>query len=122
MITKVDKNALRQKRHARVRLKISGTADTPRMAVYRSEKHIYVQLIDDVKGHTLVAASTVEKEIAEQIADKTKTESAKIVGQTAAKRAIDKGIKSVVFDRGGYLYTGRVEAVAEGAREAGLEF
>ncbi|MBR3751181.1 MAG: 50S ribosomal protein L18 [Clostridia bacterium] len=122
MITKRDKNTDRLARHARVRKKVSGTADMPRFCVYRSLNHIYVQIIDDVAGNTLVAASTMEQEIKEQIAEMTKTEAAKLVGKVAAQRAADKGIKTVVFDRGGYVYTGRVAAVADGAREAGLEF
>ena len=122
MISKINKNAIRQKRHIRVRGKISGTAETPRFNVYRSTKHLRVQIIDDVKGATLVACSTVEKEIAKLVEGKTKVEAAKIVGQEAAKRAIAAGIKKVVYDRGGYIYTGRVAAIAEGAREAGLEF
>ena len=100
MITKIDKNSLRQRRHARVRKHVSGTAETPRLNVYRSLNHIYVQVIDDVKGVTLASASTLEKAIREQIAGKTKTEAAKIVGQTAGQRAKDKGIEAVVFDRG----------------------
>lgn len=122
MITKLDKNADRLARHARVRKKISGTPDAPRMDVYRSTVHIYVQIIDDTTGNTLVACSTVEKAIAEMVAGKTKVEAAKIVGEEAAKRAIAKGITNVVFDRGGYIYTGRVQAVADGARAGGLQF
>ncbi len=122
MIGKIDKNSDRLKRHARVRVKISGTAQRPRFNVYRSLSHIYVQVIDDAAGTTLAAASTVEKEIAAMVKDKTKTEAAKIVGEEAAKRAMAKGITEVVFDRGGYIYTGRVEAVASGARDAGLKF
>jgi large subunit ribosomal protein L18 len=122
MITKLDKNADRLVRHARVRKKISGTPDAPRMDVYRSTVHIYVQIIDDTTGNTLVACSTVEKAIAEMVAGKTKVEAAKIVGEEAAKRAIAKGITNVVFDRGGYIYTGRVQAVADGARAGGLQF
>lgn len=122
MFKKVDKNAERVVRHLRVRKKISGTAERPRLCVYRSSKHIYTQIIDDVVGNTLVAASTVEKEIAAQCAGKTKTEQAKIVGKTVGERALAKGINEVVFDRGGYLYTGRVATVADGAREAGLKF
>ena len=122
MITKLNKNADRLARHARVRKKISGTPDAPRMDVYRSTNHIYVQIIDDTTGNTLVACSTVEKAIAEMVADKTKVEAAKIVGEEAAKRAIAKGITEVVFDRGGYIYTGRVQAVADGARAGGLNF
>ena len=122
MIKKDDKNQLRQRRHARVRKNVSGTAETPRLNVYRSLNHIYVQIIDDVKGVTLVSASTMEKEVRGQLAGKTKTEAAKLVGVKAGERAKEKGIEAVVFDRGGYLYTGRVKAVADGAREAGLKF
>ncbi len=120
MISKIDKNAVRQRRHARVRKKVSGTPEAPRFNVYRSLNHIYVQIIDDVNGVTLASASTMEKAVKEQIADLTKTEASKVVGKVAAERAIAKGISDVVFDRGGYLYTGRVQAVADGAREAGL--
>ena len=121
MISKIDKNAVRQGRHARVRKHVAGTAETPRLNVYRSLNHIYVQIIDDTKGVTLVSASTMEKAVKAQIGEMTKTEAAKVVGKTAGERALEKGIKAVVFDRGGYLYTGRVKAVAEGAREAGLK-
>ena len=122
MISKLDKNTDRLARHARVRKKIGGTAERPRFDVYRSNMHIYVQVIDDVAGKTLAAASTVEKEIGKMVEGKSKTEDAKIVGAEAAKRAIAAGITEVVFDRGGYIYTGRVAAVADGAREAGLKF
>ncbi len=122
MITVKDKNQDRLVRHARVRKKVSGTAEAPRLNVYRSLNHIYAQVIDDVAGNTLVSASTREKEVAEMVKGKTKTEAAKIVGETVAKRALEKNIEQVVFDRGGYLYTGRVQAVAEGARAAGLKF
>lgn len=122
MISKLDKNTDRLARHARVRKKIGGTAERPRFDVYRSNMHIYVQVIDDVAGKTLAAASTVEKEIGKMVEGKSKTEAAKIVGAEAAKRAFAAGITEVVFDRGGYIYTGRVAAVADGAREAGLKF
>ena len=122
MISKIDKNADRLKRHERVRNKISGTAARPRLSVYRSLNHIYAQIIDDVAGNTLVACSTVEKAIAESVKELTKKEAAKVVGQEVAKRALEKGITEVVFDRGGYVYMGRVECVADGAREAGLKF
>ncbi|MBU3851507.1 MAG: 50S ribosomal protein L18 [Candidatus Paralactobacillus gallistercoris] len=118
MISKPDKNKIRQKRHTRVRGKISGTADRPRLNVFRSNKNIYAQVIDDVAGVTLASASTLDKEID----GGTKVEQAQKVGALVAKRAIEKGIKAVVFDRGGYLYHGRVEALAEAARENGLEF
>ena len=122
MIKMIDKNTERKRRHARVRKKISGTAETPRFCVYRSLNHIYVQVIVDVKGVTLVSASTMEKELKAQAAELSKTEAAKLVGKAAGERALEKGIKEVVFDRAGYLYTGRVQAVAEGAMEAGLNF
>ena len=122
MIKMIDKNAERHRRHTRVRKKITGTAQTPRLNVYRSLNHIYVQIIDDTKGVTLCSASTMEKAVKSEIKDMTKTDAAKAVGKAAAKKALDLGIKEVVFDRGGYLYTGRVQAVADGAREAGLNF
>lgn len=122
MISKKDKNQDRVIRHARVRKKVSGTAARPRLCVYRSTNHIYAQIIDDVKGTTLCAASTLEKDIAAKVAECTKSDAAKIVGAAVAEKAQKLGIKEVVFDRGGYLYTGRVQALADGAREAGLEF
>lgn len=122
MIKKVDKNAERVKRHRRIRKKISGTAQKPRFCVYRSTKHIYVQVIDDVIGKTLVAASTLDANIKDAIKGKTKSEAAALVGAEAAKKAISAGISEVVFDRGGYLYTGRLASLAEGARKAGLQF
>ncbi len=122
MISKIDKNSVRKRRHARVRKNISGTTECPRMNVYRSLNHIYVQVIDDTKGVTLVSASTMEKAVKEQIADLSKTDAAKVVGKVAGEKALAAGINAVVFDRGGYLFTGRVKAVADGAREAGLDF
>ncbi len=122
MISKIDKNAIRVARHARLRHYFSGTPERPRLNVYRSLKHIYAQVIDDVAGVTLAAASTVEPEIAAQLEGKDKKQAAEIVGETVAKRAKDKGVEKVVFDRGGYLYTGRVEALANGARKGGLDF
>lgn len=122
MVSKVSSNERRLERHRRIRNNLKGTAEKPRFNVFRSANHIYVQIIDDTQGVTLVSASTVEKEIIEAIEGKTKTEAAKIVGQVAAERAKAKGIEVVVFDRGGYLYHGRVQAVADGAREAGLNF
>lgn len=121
MINKKDKNKIRKKRHYRLRNKISGTKERPRMCVYRSLSHIYVQFIDDDEGRTLAQASTLDKELRADLSDKNKTEQAKMVGELAAKRAQDAGITEVVFDRGGYLYTGRVAQVAEGARAAGLK-
>ena len=112
----------RQKRHERIRKKVKGTALRPRLCVFRSLNHIYAQVIDDEKGHTLVAASSLEPEIREQSNGKTKTEIARLVGALVAKRAKDKGISSVVFDRGGYKYHGRVKALADAAREGGLKF
>lgn len=122
MINKIDKNQERLRRHTRVRKKVSGTGETPRMSVYRSLNHIYVQIIDDVKGVTLCSASTMEKDIKAAVAEMSKSDAAKYVGKKAAEKALALGIKAVVFDRGGYLYTGRVQAVADGAREAGLNF
>ena len=117
-----DRNANRVIRHARVRKKVSGTPKMPRLCVYRSLNNIYAQIIDDTKGVTLVAASTQEKALADQLKDVDKKGAAKIVGKLIAERATDAGIKQVVFDRGGYVYTGRVAELATGAREAGLEF
>ena len=122
MITVKDKNQDRVVRHARVRKNLSGTTQRPRLNVYRSLSNIYAQIIDDTQGVTLASASTLDKEVAELIKDKTKTEAARIVGEVVAKRAQAKKIEEVVFDRGGYLYTGRVQAVADGARAAGLKF
>ena len=122
MISKLNKNEDRKKRHARVRLKVSGTAECPRLSVYRSLNHIYAQLIDDTKGVTLVACSTVEKDVIALIAEADKKGAAIIVGKELAKKALAKGIEKVVFDRGGNLYHGRIQALAEGAREAGLDF
>ena len=113
----------RRRRHLRVRRKVFGTAERPRLSVFRSSKHIYAQVIVDETGTTLAAASTLDPEIREQVGKAHGTvEGARMVGQLIAKRAMDKGIERVVFDRGGYLYHGRVAAVAEGAREAGLKF
>jgi large subunit ribosomal protein L18 len=122
MDTAKEKREARQRRHVRVRAKVKGTAERPRLAVYRSLEHIYAQVIDDVAGHTLVSASTIDAEIKKAIAGKRKTEEAKIVGQFIAARAKKAGISRVVFDRGGHMYHGRVKALADGAREAGLDF
>ena len=118
MINKESKNVSRVRRHARVRAKISGTADCPRLSVYRSNKNIHAQIIDDVNGVTLVAASSVDM----KLANGGNIEAATQVGTEIAKRAIAKNIENVVFDRGGYIYHGRVKALAEAAREAGLKF
>jgi len=120
MITKQDKNKVRKKRHGRVRAKLSGTTARPRLNVYRSNKNIYAQLIDDEQGVTLASASTLDKEL--NIESAGNVEAAQKVGELIAKRAVEKGVKSVVFDRGGYLYHGRIKALADAARENGLEF
>ena len=122
MITVNDKNKERIVRHKRVRNKISGTKKCPRLNVYRSLNNIYAQIIDDEKGVTLTACSTLDKEVAEKIKGKTKSEQAFVVGQVIGERARALKIKEVVFDRGGYIYTGRVQKVADGARDAGLKF
>jgi large subunit ribosomal protein L18 len=122
MITKGDKNKARLKRHLRVRKKINGTAARPRLSVFRSSKHMYAQLIDDVSGVTIVSASTQDKELTEVVGNGGNIEAASKVGELIAKRAQAKGVTQVVFDRGGYLYHGRIQALATAAREAGLEF
>ena len=122
MFKKRDRNEIRVIRHARVRKKISGTPEMPRLSVYRSLNHIYAQIIDDTKGVTLVSASTVDPALKGNLADVDKKGAAKKVGMLIGERAIQAGIKTVVFDRGGYVYTGRVAEVAAGAREAGLDF
>ncbi|WP_163539062.1 50S ribosomal protein L18 [Gracilibacillus sp. YIM 98692] len=120
MITKPDKNDVRKKRHLRIRKNLFGTEERPRLNVYRSNKHIYAQLIDDVNNVTLASASTVDKEF--DLDATGNVEAAQKVGELIAKRAQDNGYKSVIFDRGGYLYHGRVKSLADAAREAGLEF
>ncbi|MFL0249183.1 50S ribosomal protein L18 [Clostridium neuense] len=120
MFSKQNKSEARQKRHLRVRKKISGTPERPRLAVYRSEKNIYAQIIDDVNANTLVSASTLDKDFSLKIG--SNKEAAKVVGEEIAKKALAKGIKQVVFDKGGYIYHGRIKELAEGAREVGLEF
>lgn len=122
MIKKPIKNKDRKRRHLRVRKKISGTTQRPRLNVYRSAKNIYAQIIDDVNGNTLVAASSLDQQIKDQLSYGGNKEAAKLVGKLIGERAIEKGIKEVVFDRGGYLYHGRVKELAQGAREAGLKF
>ena len=122
MFKKRDRNEIRVIRHARVRKKISGTPEVPRLSVYRSNKHIQAQIIDDVKGATLVSASTMDPALKGQLEEVDKKGAAKLVCKLIAERAVQAGIKTVVFDRGGYMYTGRVASVADGAREAGLEF
>ena len=122
MVKQIDKNEARLRRHRRVRNKISGTAARPRLDVFRSAKHIYAQIIDDEAGVTLVSANTLDKEIKAEFPYGGNAEAAKAVGALVAKRALEKGIENVVFDRGGYIYHGRVQALADGAREAGLKF
>lgn len=122
MITKNDKNKARLRRHLRVRKKITGTTERPRLNIFRSSKHMYAQLIDDVKGVTIASASTVDKELRDQVGNGGNVEAAGKVGALIAERAKKAGVSQVVFDRGGYLYHGRVKALADAAREAGLEF
>ena len=114
MVSKESRQKVREKKHMKIRNRFSGTPERPRLAVFRSNNHIYAQVIDDAAGHTLVAASTVSKT--------DDVEAARVLGGIIAKRALDKGIESVVFDRGGYIYHGKVAALAEAAREAGLQF
>ena len=121
MITKPNRAAARVKRHYRIRNHVKGTAARPRLAVFRSNKHMYAQIIDDVAQHTLVAASTMEAEIASKVEFTNTVEAAAAVGEAVAKKALSKEINEVVFDRGGYVYTGRVKAVCEGARDSGLK-
>ena len=122
MIKKPSRQTTRKKRHYRLRNNISGTSDRPRLNVFRSNSHMYAQIIDDIKGHTLVAASTKDKTVSGSLKNTSDAEAAKAVGAAIAKRAKESGIEKVVFDRGGYLYHGRVKALAEAARENGLQF
>lgn len=122
VITKPSSNVARLKRHRRMRRDLAGTPARPRLNVFRSLNHIYAQVIDDTTGHTLASASSLDEEIKSQGGYTGNKDAAKLVGQLVAKRALEKGISKVVFDRGGYIYHGRVEALATGAREAGLEF
>ncbi|MEJ5241312.1 MAG: 50S ribosomal protein L18 [Anaerolineales bacterium] len=112
----------RQRRHLRIRKRIFGTPERPRLSVFRSLSEIYAQIIDDVEGHTLVSASTIDRELREKVKGLKKSEQARIVGKVLAERALSRGIREVVFDRGGFRYIGRVQALAEGAREGGLKF
>ncbi len=112
----------RERRQRRVRAKVQGTPERPRLNVFRSARHIFAQIIDDSKGHTLVAASTLDKDVRVRAAELKKKDEAKAVGKMLAQRALEKGLKQVVFDRGGYQYHGRIKSLAEGAREGGLEF
>jgi large subunit ribosomal protein L18 len=122
MIKKADKNKARVKRHLRVRKKINGTTSRPRLNIFRSSKHMYAQIIDDTNGVTIVAASTLDKDLKDNVSNGGSVEAARKVGALIAERAKAKGINNVVFDRGGYLYHGRVQALADAARESGLEF
>ena len=122
MVSKKSKNEIRVKKHRRLRNRFSGTAERPRLAVFRSNNHMYAQIIDDTVGNTLVSASTLEKEIKAELEKTNDVDAAAYVGKIVAKRAMDKGITEVVFDRGGFLYHGKIKALAEAAREAGLVF
>lgn len=122
MVKKINRNLIRKRIHVRVRKKITGTADKPRLNVYRSNTNIYAQLIDDNKGITLVSASSLEPAIKEKHSNGSNVEAAKAVGVLLAQKALEKSMKDVVFDRSGYIYHGRVRALADGAREAGLRF
>ena len=122
MISKKNRADVRTKKHSRIRNRISGTAEKPRLAVFRSNNHIYAQIIDDTVGNTLVAASTMEKEIKASVEKTNDVAAAAAVGTAIAKKALDKGITEVVFDRGGFIYQGKIQALADAAREAGLQF
>ena len=122
MVSKKSRAEMREKKHMRIRNRFSGTAERPRLAVFRSNNHMYAQSIDDTVGNTLVSASTLEKEIKAELNKTNDVEAAAYLGKVIAKRAMDKGISEVVFDRGGFLYHGKIEALAEAAREAGLVF
>ena len=122
MVSKKSRSEIRVKKHTRLRNRYSGTAERPRLAVFRSNNHMYAQIIDDTVGNTLVAASTAEKAVKAELEKTNNVEAAAYVGTVIAKRALEKGIKEVVFDRGGFIYHGKVQALADAAREAGLEF
>ena len=122
MVSKQSRQEVRVKKHMKIRNRFSGTAERPRLAVFRSNNHMYAQIIDDTVGNTLVAASTLEKEVKEQLEKTNNVDAAAYLGTVIAKRAIEKGIKEVVFDRGGFIYQGKIEALADAAREAGLKF
>ena len=122
MIKKFNRNESRKKRHRIIRKSIQGTPERPRLNVFRSSKHIYAQIIDDTQMKTITSSSTIDKEVAEKLEGLTKKEAAELVGKNIAEKAIKEGIEKVVFDRGGYLYHGRVKALADGARENGLKF
>ena len=122
MVSKKSRSAVRVKKHMKLRNRLSGTAECPRLAVFRSNNHMYAQIIDDTVGKTLVSASTVQKEVKAELNKTNDVEAAAYLGKVIAERAIEKGIKDVVFDRGGFIYQGKIKALAEAAREAGLEF
>ena len=122
MVNKQSRSEIRVKKHNRMRNRFAGTAERPRLAVFRSNNHMYAQIIDDVAGNTIVSASTVQADVKEGLTKTNNTEAAAKLGEVIAKKALDNGIKTVVFDRGGYIYQGKVKALAEAAREAGLEF
>lgn len=122
MIRKVSRTEVRHKKHRRLRHHIVGTSERPRLAVFRSNSHMYAQVIDDTVGNTLVSASTLEKEVKSELEKTNNVEAAAYLGTVIAKRALDKGIKTVVYDRGGFIYQGKIKALADAAREAGLEF
>ena len=122
MVSKQSRQEVRVQKHMKIRNRFSGTAERPRLAVFRSNNHMYAQIIDDTVGNTLVAASTLEKEVKEQLEKTNNVDAAAYLGTVIAKRAIEKGIDTVVFDRGGFIYQGKIEALADAAREAGLKF
>ena len=122
MVSKESRQKVRAKKHMKIRNRFSGTAERPRLAVFRSNNHMYAQIIDDTVGNTLVAASTLEKDVKAELEKTNNVDAAAYLGTVIAKRAIEKGIDAVVFDRGGFIYQGKVKALAEAAREAGLEF
>ena len=122
MVSKESRQKVREKKHMRIRNRFSGTAERPRLAVFRSNNHMYAQIIDDTVGNTLVAASTTEKEIKAELEKTNNVDAAAYLGTVIGKRAVEKGIKEVVFDRGGFIYQGKIAALADAAREAGLEF
>ncbi len=122
MVSKKSRQEVRAEKHRRIRSRLSGTADRPRLAVFRSNDHMYAQIIDDTVGNTIVSASTLDKDVKAELEKTNNVEAAAYLGKVIAKKALDKGIKEVVFDRGGYIYQGKVAALAEAAREAGLEF
>jgi len=122
MVSKKSRSAVRVKKHMKLRNRLSGTTECPRLAVFRSNNHMYAQIIDDTVGHTLVSASTLQKEVKAELNKTNDVEAAAYLGKVIAERAIEKGIKDVVFDRGGFIYQGKIQALADAAREAGLNF